>query len=90
MVYFVGANICREKLYKMSHTKISPQVASKDEEPVVASKEEEPIARNAIADHRARVIEHLVGGNTQAAFQALMTDHNGRQLDYAESRELYG
>ena len=64
--------------------------ASKSEEPAVASKEEEHPARDAIADHRVRVIAHLSSGNTQAAFQALMTDHNGRQLDYAESRELYG
>ena len=59
------------------------------EEPVAASKEEHP-ARAAIAEHRATVIQHLVNGNTQAAFQALMTDENGRELDYAESRMRYG
>lgn len=74
----------------MSNTKISPKAASKYEEPVVASKEEEHTARDAIAQHRSRVISHLVNGNTQAAFQALMTDHNGRPVDYEESRMRYG
>ena len=64
--------------------------ASKSEEAVAASKVEEATARSAIADHRARVIQHLADGDSQAAFQALMTDHNGRQLDYAESRMMYG
>ena len=62
---------------------------AKIEEPVAASKEEYP-ARDAIADHRARVIAHLANGDTGAAFQALMTDENGRELDYAESRMRWG
>jgi len=62
---------------------------SKHEE-TVARKEEEPTARAAIADHRARVINHLSSGNIDAAFQALMTDEHGRTLDYAESRSRYG
>ena len=60
------------------------------EEPVAASKEQEPTARNAIAAHRASVIQHLVDGNINAAFQTLMTDPNGHPLDYAESRSRYG
>ena len=42
------------------------------------------------ANHRANVIAHLNNGNTNAAFQALMTDPNGRELSYAESRMMYG
>ena len=77
-------------LNKMDSKENTPMPASKSEEPVAASKEEEHPARDAIANHRARVISHLANGDTQAAFQALMTDPNGRQLDYAESRMMYG
>lgn len=67
---------------------------SKHEEPVAASKQEEATAeataRNANADHRTSVINHLSSGNIDAAFQALMTDEHGRPLDYAESRSRYG
>ena len=42
------------------------------------------------ANHRATVLSHLANGDTSAAFQALMTDPNGRELDYAESRMMYG
>ena len=63
--------------------------ASKSAEPQEASKTEHT-ARAAVAEHRARVISHLNNGDTNAAFQALMTDHNGRSLDYGESRMMYG
>lgn len=66
----------------------APVSASKEEDPVSASKEEDPAV--AIAQHHATVIKHLVDGNSNAAFQTLMTDHNGLPLDYAESRMLYG
>jgi hypothetical protein len=68
----------------------TPMPASKSEEPVPASKQEEHHTRDAIANHHASVISHLNNGDAQAAFQALMTDPNGRQLDYAESRMMYG
>jgi len=65
------------------------QEASKSSEPEEASKTEHT-ARAAVAEHRARVFSHLNNGDTNAAFQALMTDHNGRQLSYEESRGMYG
>ncbi len=64
--------------------------ASESSEPQEASKSSEQTARAAVAEHRARVISHLNNGDTNAAFQALMTDQNGRQLSYGESRMMYG
>ena len=62
---------------------------TKIEEPVVATKVEEGV--QTAAEHHASVIEHLNNGNSEAAFQALMTDHStGRKLNYAESRMMYG
>ena len=65
------------------------QQASKTSEPEEASKTENT-ARAAVAEHRATVISHLNNNDPNAAFQALMTDHNGRQLSYGESRMMYG
>lgn len=76
-----------------------PVAASKEEEHTARAAVEEHRARvittlangdRVTADHRARVISHLNNGDTSAAFQALMRDPNGRQLDYAESRRMYG
>ena len=63
--------------------------ASKVEEPVAASKEQDAPQDHSY-DPRQRVIAHLNNGDTQAAFRALMTDENGRELDYAESRMRWG
>ena len=63
--------------------------ASKTSEPQEASKTEHT-ARAAVAEHRARVISHLNNGDIDGAVSALMTDHNGRQLSYGESRMMYG
>jgi hypothetical protein len=63
--------------------------ASKSSEPEEASKTENTV-RAAVAEHRAAVISHLNNNDPNAAFQALMTDHNGRQLSYGESRMMYG
>jgi len=42
-------------------------------------------------EHRALVITHVNNGNSEAAFEALMTNHaTGARIDYIESRELYG
>jgi len=71
--------------------------ASKSEEPVQASKSEEPVEASKIsevqtaAEHHASVIQNLNNGNTQAAFNALMTNHaTGARMDYGESRMMYG
>ena len=75
---------------------VSTPVSTPVSAPVSASKEEDPVSTSvstsvsAIAQHRGTVIQHLVDGNSDAAFQTLMTDHNGLLLDYAESRMLYG
>ena len=42
-------------------------------------------------EHRARVITHVNNGNSEAAFEALMTNHaTGARMDYADSRMMYG
>lgn len=69
----------------------TPIVASKIEEPVVATKVEEVPEVQTAAEHHASVIQNLNDGNTQAAFNALMTNHaTGARMDYAESRMMYG
>ena len=58
------------------------------EEPVAASKTTEV---QTAAEHRANVIQHLNNGDSQAAFEALMTNHiTGQRMDYSESRMMYG
>jgi len=86
MLYLLLANFYRKNT--MSDTKTNdeerPLAAQKDEEALYATKVE------TADEHRARVIAHLASGDTRAAFQALMTDSNGRELDYAESRMRWG
>jgi hypothetical protein len=86
MVYLLLTNFHRKNI--MGDTKTpdeeKPLAAQKDEEAVYATKVE------TADEHRARVIAHLASGDTRAAFQALMTDSNGLELDYAESRMRWG
>lgn len=70
-----------------SHTRIFPKSDEKSSEPVSTEEAEQEQAKKA---HHERVLQHVNNGDTESAFQALMTDHNGRQLDYEESRGMYG
>tara|TARA_B110000858_G_scaffold187291_1_gene231424 strand:- start:2208 stop:2498 length:291 start_codon:yes stop_codon:yes gene_type:complete len=93
-VELTDPELCRKKM-DSKESKNDPefggavQQASKTSEPEEASKTENT-ERAAVAEHRATVISHLNNNDPNAAFQALMTDHNGRQLSYGESRMMYG
>ena len=85
-VELTDTSFFKKKIMDSKESKNEPEFLGAIEE---ASKTEHT-ARAAVAEHRARVISHLNNGDIDGAVAALMTDQNGRQLSYGESRMMYG